>query len=75
LPDVDSIVLKSANDNQLIKCKIIKTLRKYVEKFLTNGWYEYVRQTNLIVGHYLNFKLYVQPLVLHMEITPPTTRK
>jgi hypothetical protein len=75
LPEVNSIILKCANDDQIFKCKIIKSTRKYVEKFLTTGWYDYVRQNNLIVGYYLNFKLYLQLLVHHMEITPPNMNR
>ncbi|WJX57511.1 hypothetical protein P8452_43063 [Trifolium repens] len=75
--DAHSIILKCANNDQVIKCKVITTTRnrKCVENFLSTGWYQYVRHNNLIVGHELNFKLYVQTMVLHMQITPPNMNR
>jgi hypothetical protein len=71
--NLDSIILKCGNHGKLIKCKVMTATRTTtrVEKKLGHGWYQFVRENNLIVGDKLTFKLFVEPTALQVQINLP----
>jgi hypothetical protein len=70
LRDAKSIVLQSAHSDKLIKCQIIaaKQNKLRVEKYLTFGWYNFIRKNNLQTGNSLIFKHPQQHTAMHVQI-------
>jgi uncharacterized protein YjlB len=76
MSEANHLILKSPNIPNLIKCRISKSKRKVkdttTEKIphhiLGHGWFNFVRQAKLQVGHYLTFKYHLSPPAVHVEI-------
>jgi uncharacterized protein YjlB len=74
--DANYLILKSPMIPNLIKCRISKTKRidketeteKIPHHILCHGWFNFIRQSKLQVGHYLIFKYHLNPADVHVHV-------
>lgn len=67
--DQKEIKLIDFERNITWNCKIVKAKRNSNEKYLTHGWYDFVKNSDLAVDDELTFEIHIPPNSISVSIT------